>query len=233
MKTNLLAQNDRMAQETIKQNVGKSAEPLSHSITFPVDVEGAIYPICCIETVPSDSFKISNECLLRQLQPLKVPVMTKYTLNTAYFYCSNRLAWKKWSMFADQANKGRADLTYSFELPRVANHLDTIDGVDYYSLLDSNDSYGSSGAKQNYNNTLHTYFGISMNRKLTTNPTSETVYDDSDECPLAFPFVLCLILFDSLKQIFVNHNFYFAIHNLNLQHVYFLQAVDLQNPFVN
>ena len=68
------------------------------SVTFPVDVDGAMYPICCVEVVPSDSYKINNELLLRQLQPLKVPVMTKYTLNTAYFYCSNRLGYKKWSI---------------------------------------------------------------------------------------------------------------------------------------
>ena len=108
MKTALLAQNEALEARQLNPNVGKSMLPLSHSVTFPVDVEGAMYPICCVEVVPSDSYKISNEILLRQLQPLKVPVMTKYTLNTAYFYCSNRLGYKKWSMFADQANRGRS-----------------------------------------------------------------------------------------------------------------------------
>ena len=90
MKTNLLAQNDNLVIENLKADVGKSVEPLTHSVTFPIDCNGAILPICCIETLPSDSFEISVECLLRQLSSLKVPVMTNLRLNTAFYYCDNR-----------------------------------------------------------------------------------------------------------------------------------------------
>ena len=65
MKSALLAQNDNLAIENLKQSVGRSTFDLSHSTTFPIDVDGAILPICCLETVPSDSFEISCECLLR------------------------------------------------------------------------------------------------------------------------------------------------------------------------
>ena len=162
MKTALLAQNEALEARTLNPSVGKSMLPLSHSVTFPVDVDGAMYPICCVEVVPSDSYKINNELLLRQLQPLKVPVMTKYTLNTAYFYCSNRLGYKKWSMFADQANRGRSDVDYTFELPRMANYKISDSGQepgpDKYSLVNSN------GDDITYANQLHTYLDISMNQ---------------------------------------------------------------------
>ena len=183
MKTALLAQNEALEAKTLNPDVKKSMLPLSHSITFPVDVDGAIYPICCVEVVPSDSYKISNEVLLRQLQPLKVPVMTKYTLNTAYFYCSNRLAWKKWSMFADQANKGRSDVSYTFALPQCANiKVTKTDNPDKYSLLNSN------GDDITYHNALHTYFDISLNRtEATASPSYEGFKDNSDDLPLAFP----------------------------------------------
>lgn len=122
--TQLLAQNDNTAEKFLKNDVGHSMIPLSHSVQYPVDVDGAILPCCLIETVPSDRFEISNEVLLRQLQPLKVPQMTRYTLNTAYFFCSNRLGWKKWSMFLDQANKGRSDVNYSLNcLVVLINYL--------------------------------------------------------------------------------------------------------------
>lgn len=181
MKTALLAQNEALEARTLNPNVGKSMIPLSHSTTFPVDVEGAIYPICCVEVVPSDSYKISNEVLLRQLQPLKVPVMTKYTLNTAYFYCSNRLGYKKWEMFLDQANRGRADVDYTYELPRMANKKFTAeDSPVKYSLYDK---YSSD---IDYKNTIHTYLRISMNRKSDSEVSYSDAPQDSDELPLAF-----------------------------------------------
>ena len=205
MKTALLAQNEALEAKSLNPDVKKSMLPLSHSVMYPVDVDGAILPCCCVEVVPSDSYRISNEILLRQLQPLKVPQMTRYTLNTAYFYCSNRLGYKKWQQFFDRAHEGRAGVDYTFELPRVANHKDTIDSKDYYSLLDKNGAYGSVGANQDYTNTLHTYFNISMNRILTTNPTSATVFNDSNDCPLAFPFfdyqMICRDFYTNIDRI--------------------------------
>lgn len=202
MKTALLAQNEAIEAKTLNPNVGKSMLPLSHSTTFPVDVEGAIYPICCVEVVPSDSYRISNEVLLRQLQPLKVPVMTRYTLNTAYFYCSNRLGYKKWQMFADQANRGRSDVNYTFELPRLAN-IKVSDpeevGDDKFSLLDSN------GDDINFKNNIHTYMNISMNRTESGSPTYASFKDNSSELPLAFPMfdyqIICRDFYTNIDRI--------------------------------
>lgn len=191
--TQLLAQNDNTAEKFLKNDVGHSMIPLSHSVQYPVDVDGAILPCCLIETVPSDRFEISNEILLRQLQPLKVPQMTRYTLNTAYFYCSNRLAWKKWPMFMDQANKGRADINYSFELPRVFNFDITVDGVTKRTLADNATYTGTTTINVNYKNSLHTYFNISLNRNFNHASSAAVVSDfanitdDTDELPLAFP----------------------------------------------
>ena len=204
MKTALLAQNEALEARTLNPNVKKSMLPLSHSVTFPVDVDGAIYPICCVEVVPSDSYKISNEVLLRQLQPLLVPQMTKYTLNTAYFYCSNRLGWKKWAMFADQANKGRANVNYSFELPRVCNFIFSSGSETKYSLV--NVSGSSSSIKNvNYKNSIHTYFDVSMNRDYSTLPSFSDMTDDSQELPLAFPFfdyqIICRDYYTNIDRI--------------------------------
>lgn len=201
MKTALLAQNEALEAKTLNPDVKKSMLPLSHSVTFPVDVDGAIYPICCVEVVPSDSYKISNEVLLRQLQPLKVPVMTKYTLNTAYFYCSNRLAWKKWAMFADQANKGRSDVSYTFALPQCANIKVTDENKpDKYSLLNSN------GDDITYANALHTYFDISLNRtEASPTPAYADFKDNSDDLPLAFPMfdyqLICRDFYTNIDRI--------------------------------
>lgn len=180
MKTNLLAQNDNLVIENLKADVGKSVEPLTHSVTFPVDIEGAIYPICCIETLPSDSFEISVECLLRQLSPLKVPIMTNLRLNTAFYYCDNRLAWKKWDRFMTGGRSGNE----VFDVPRVANQEYTKESQDPKYLL-SDIAYDHNIKLKN---SLHTYFGISMNLKTVQTDTYDDVDDYSEECPLAFPF---------------------------------------------
>ena len=135
-KTNLLAQNDDLVISNLKADVGKSVMDLSHSVTFPIDVDGAILPICCIETVPSDSFEISVECLLRQLTPLKVPLMTNLRLNTAFYYCDNRLAWKKWERFMTGGRSGNE----IYDIPRVANFQSSNDGVTKSTLADTSDS---------------------------------------------------------------------------------------------
>lgn len=220
MKTALLAQNEALEARELNPNTKKSMLPLSHTITFPVDVEGAIYPICCVEVVPTDSYKISNEILLRQLQPLKVPVMTKYTLNTAYFYCSNRLGWKKWSMFADQANKGRANVNYSFELPTVFNADTVTDGDEAFELFDylTSSVIEYNGADVtvlrniNYKNSLHTYFNISHNKRDSA--AAKGSFSNSDELPLAFPFfdyqMICRDFYTNIDRLSDNPsgNFY-------------------------
>lgn len=184
-KTALLAQNDNLAIESIKAKVGRSAFDLSHSTTFPIDIDGAILPICCIETVPGDTFDIACECLLRQLSPMAVPVMTNLRLNTAFYYCDNRLAWKKWERFISGGRSGNE----TFDIPRVYNAQSNNNGILKPILADvTPDSAlaSSIGTKKlNYSNSLHTYFGISMNHKLTS--WSEDL-DDTDELPIAFPF---------------------------------------------
>lgn len=186
MKTNLLAQNDDLVIENLKADVGKSVMNLSHSVTFPIDVDGAILPICCIETVPSDSLQISVECLLRQLSPLKVPLMTNLRLNTAFYYCDNRLAWKKWDRFMTGGRSGNE----LYDIPRVANiQYSKTSNPSKFDLLDiSVDNPAAQFNHINYKTTLHSYFGISMNHFEENRSSYDDVSDFSSELPVAFPF---------------------------------------------
>lgn len=191
MKTNLLAQNDNLVIENLKADVGKSVMDLSHSVTFPVDVDGAIYPICCVETVPSDSFEINVECLLRQLSPLKVPLMTNLRLNTAFYYCDNRLAWKKWDRFMTGGRSGNE----VYDIPRVANFSSgTKSSEDLsrkFDLVDVTNGTISIFKSIKLSNSLHTYFGISLNHdfsEVTSRPSYADSTDYSEELPVAFPF---------------------------------------------
>lgn len=185
MKTNLLAQNDDLVISNLKADVGKSVMDLSHSVTFPIDVDGAILPICCIETVPSDSFEISVEVLLRQLTPLKVPLMTNLRLNTAFYYCDNRLAWKKWERFMTGGRSGNE----IYDIPRVANViLSKTLNPNKYDLVDTSSVTGTNRFKNiNYRTSLHTYFGVSLNHSYDS-ADYDSLIDYSSELPIAFPF---------------------------------------------
>ena len=184
-KTALLAQNDNLAIDAIKAKVGRSAFDLSHSTTFPIDIDGAILPICCMETVPGDTFEISCECLLRQLSPMSVPVMTNLKLNTAFYFCDNRLAWKKWDRFIEGGRSGNE----VYEIPTMYNAESDNSGTKKPILVDISPEAAlasSIGTKKvKLSNSLHTYFNISMNHKLDS--WTENL-DDTDELPLAFPF---------------------------------------------
>lgn len=194
-KTALLGQNDNLAIEELKQSVGRSVFNLSHSTSFPIDVDGAILPILAMETVPTDSFQLSNECLLRQLSPLKVPLMTNLRLNTAYFYCANRMAWKKWDRFISGGRSGNE----TYEIPTVCNKQVIADGVTTSYLKDTD-----SDVNINYTNSLHTYFHVSMNGS-----------SDADEMPLAFPFfdyqMICRDFYTNIDRIGLNPD----INNFN------------------
>ena len=182
-KTALLPQNDDLVIENLKAHVGKSVFDLSHSVTFPIDVDGAILPICCVETVPSDSFEISVECLLRQLSPLKVPLMTNLRLNTAFYYCDNRLAWKKWERFMTGGRSGNE----IYELPRMFTTSQSSGNVSKRAVVDLMPT--NSQTKITYKNSLHTYFGISFNLDFSNGVPSFSDFPDfSSDLPLAFPF---------------------------------------------
>lgn len=129
-QTAILAQNDNLYQRTIKPSVGRSAFDLSHSVTLDIDF-GQIQPICCIPTVPSDSFEISNCALLKQLSALKVPLMARMTLVTAYYWCDNRLSWKKWDRFITKGRSG----TEVYNQPILGNEETGLSAIATNALI--------------------------------------------------------------------------------------------------
>ena len=214
MKSALLAQNDNLAIENLKQNVGRSVFDLSHSTTFPIDVDGAILPICCIETVPSDSFEISCECLLRQLSPLQVPIMANFRLNTAWFWCDNRLGWKKWDRFMTGGRSGNE----VYELPRVYNSTalpqDSNSDDDKKNVLADKYDLTATVKALEVSKLLHTYFGICQNVELENKAydgQTKTRFKNvsyEDDLPLAFPFfdyqIICRDFYTDVDRLETN-----------------------------
>ena len=95
---NLLVNNERKVLYDQQSKVERSGHNLSQSRKFPCDV-GYIYPFFCRKTLPSDSFKISADILIKQLQPLLVPQMVSFTVNTAFYWVDYSLAFPDFEYF--------------------------------------------------------------------------------------------------------------------------------------
>ena len=224
MNKTLLPQNYNKMIEDIKTNVGRSSFDLSHSVTFPIDVDGALLPISCFETVPGDAFEISVECLLRQLSPLKVPPMARFQLNTAWYYCDNRLAWKKFERFMTGGKSGNE----TYDIPVLYNFFREYSGSPSARVLTDISQTESTPVHEcsniNYKNTLHTYFNISHNIKFNNYPSYDQVKQlENNDLPLAFPF------FDYQM---IKRNFYTNIDRLpqNIDTTNY-QYYNYDNPF--
>ena len=116
---NLLVNNEQKVLFDIQKRVERSGHNLSQSRKFPAKV-GYIYPFFCRKTLPSDSFKISTNILIKQLQPLLVPQMVSFTVNTAFYWVDYQLAFPQFEHFLIN-QRGQQNI----ELPYISESLDS------------------------------------------------------------------------------------------------------------
>lgn len=112
---NLLVNNEAKVLYDVQRRVERSGHNLSQSRKFPAKV-GYIYPFFCRKTLPSDSFKISTSILIKQLQPLLVPQMVSFTVNTAFYWVDYQLAFPQFEYFLiNQRGQQNIELPYISE----------------------------------------------------------------------------------------------------------------------
>ena len=70
---------------------------LSHDVKFTGRM-GDLMPVCCVEAVPGDKFKISAESIIR-FAPMIAPVMHRFDASIHYFFVPNRILWPNWEKF--------------------------------------------------------------------------------------------------------------------------------------
>lgn len=113
---NLLVNNESKVLYDIQKRIERSGHNLSQSRKFPCKV-GYIYPFFCRKTLPSDSFKISTNILIKQLQPLLVPQMVSFTVNTAFYWVDYQLAFPQFEHFLiNQRGQQNIELPYISEI---------------------------------------------------------------------------------------------------------------------
>lgn len=74
---------------------------------------GQLIPVLCEEMVPSDTFKIGNQIILR-FQPLIAPIMHEINVYVHYYFVPYRILWDDWEEWIT----GGKDGEYSAEIPK-------------------------------------------------------------------------------------------------------------------
>ena len=154
---NLLVNNEQKVLYDVQKRVERSGHNLSQSRKFPARV-GYLYPIFCRKTLPSDSFKISTNILIKQLQPLLVPQMVSFTVNTAFYWVDYSLAFPEFEYFLIN-QRGSQDI----ELPYVKLQS-KVNGASNYLIPELPN--GSPDDNQSYHtlsSDVRTFFGITRN----------------------------------------------------------------------
>lgn len=99
---------------------------LTHDVKFTTKF-GMLTPVCCMEALPGDRFKLGAESLIR-FQPLISPVMHRFDATIHYFFVPNRLLWKNWEKFIAPETGVAQHVHPYFEIfpndfPRIADYL--------------------------------------------------------------------------------------------------------------
>lgn len=119
--------------DVLVRKPGRSLFNLSHERKFSCDWSHLI-PICCLECVPGDTFKISSEVLVRTA-PLIAPIMHRVNVKFNYFFVPNRLIWTEFKDFITGINQsGVYDPTSSDQSNYYVTKV-----PPYFSITDSTD----------------------------------------------------------------------------------------------
>lgn len=79
------------------KSVGSNTFDLSHDRKMTLDM-GELVPICVIDTIPGDKFRIQTSQMIR-FAPLIAPPMHMVNVYTHFFFVPNRLVWDNWENF--------------------------------------------------------------------------------------------------------------------------------------
>lgn len=82
----------------------KSLFDLSHDVKLSMNM-GQLIPICNMECVPGDKFKIGAETLVR-FAPMIAPMMHRVDAYIHYFFVPNRILWDGWENFITNSAVG-------------------------------------------------------------------------------------------------------------------------------
>lgn len=101
--------SNKTFQRTGSLHPKRSAFDLSYEKKFPAEV-GQLIPIMHDEVYPGDTFKISNEIIVR-MSPMISPILHELNAYVHYFFVPYRLLWDDWENFITGGSDGTFETT--------------------------------------------------------------------------------------------------------------------------
>lgn len=144
----------------LRPRMPRSLFDLSHLVTTTVPNGGILFPLMCLECLPTDSHQVKLNALLRVL-PQVVPMYSRQRVYFDCFFVRNSDVWKDWNVYMKKGNDGNTLLT------RPALTLDNIssDGLTLNAGADPDDSSTwTSGIVQA--NSIYDMMGIPVGTDL-------------------------------------------------------------------
>lgn len=138
MKSNLVHQFAQIPRAEIPRS--RFARPSSYKTTFD---SGYLVPFFLDIALPSDTFSLTSQFLLRITSPLIAPVMDNLFADVFFFAVPFRLLWDNWERFCGERTS--PDDVYDGVIPRVAIQ------------------FGPEVTKDSLTQSLADYFGIPVN----------------------------------------------------------------------
>lgn len=125
----------RFGDKMLSPKMPRSLFDLSHLCTTTVPNGGILFPVMCLECLPTDSHQVKLNALLRVL-PQVVPMYSRQRVYFDCFFVRNSDVWKDWNVYMKKGNDGNTLLT------RPALTLDNIssDGLTLNNGADPADS---------------------------------------------------------------------------------------------
>jgi len=109
----------------------KNVFDLTHDVKMSMRF-GNLTPICALEAVPGDKFRISAESLIR-LAPMVAPVMHRMDATIHYFFVPNRILWDGWEKWITAP---APTAVHPFVQANLTNHPDTAPNrvLDFFGI---------------------------------------------------------------------------------------------------
>lgn len=114
-----------------KTKVNSNVFDLTHDVKLSADM-GKLVPICVMDTLPGDSFKIQGNAMVR-LAPMIAPVMHRANVFLHYFFVPNRILWDNWEPFITGGPDGTSTAVHPYHTYNTGtNNVGSL--VDYMGL---------------------------------------------------------------------------------------------------
>lgn len=136
----------------------KSAFDLSHLFTTTVPNAGMVFPVLLKETLPTDSWQVRLNALLRVL-PQQVPLYSRQRVYFDAFYVRCSDVWKDWNSYMKKGKSGNLLL----ERPSLSRKNLSLDGLE---VLPEGATPDTATSAKVLPNSIYDYCGIPIGTDL-------------------------------------------------------------------